>query len=178
MALATPTISSAVREPVLGKEVVCEGPADGHRCDVLRAPPIVAVPRLHALVSPLGSQSSSPGLHALQPPLGATDVLTPFKNLATPIAIVMWGHVYTSLCYNEQDMDAFIMSRYRRAFEDWPPSGAYEYLWQGDVAQACRLAASLTPPHAHTPTPPSSRSRRRLRLRIARGDAPPALDPT
>jgi len=79
-------------------------------------------------------------------------VLTPFKNLATPIAIVMWGHVYTSLCYNEQDMDAFIMSRYRRAFEDWPPSGAYEYLWQGDVAQTaeaagCAAEQPATPDH-------------------------------
>merc|ERR1712012_226252 len=78
-------------------------------------------------------------------------ILTPFKDLATPISIVMWGHVYSSKCFNEHDMDYFIEKYYRNGFEDWPPNGAYNYLWKNisETTSSCdplpaagKLAAS------------------------------------
>jgi len=69
-------------------------------------------------------------------------LLTPFKDLWTPIAIVAWGHVYGSKCFNEHDMDYFIEKSYRSAFEDWPPNGAYNYLWK-DISETATSCAEL-----------------------------------
>jgi hypothetical protein len=66
-------------------------------------------------------------------------LLTPFKNLNTPISIVMWGHVYGSKCFNEHDMDYFIQKWYRNGIEDWPPGGAYNYLWKSYDLDYIRL---------------------------------------
>jgi len=78
-------------------------------------------------------------------------ILTPFKNLATPMAIVMWGHVYSSKCFNQQDMDYFITKHYRQGFEDWPPSGAYNHSWKdiGIVAEesGCDVLPPTEDPH-------------------------------
>jgi len=68
-------------------------------------------------------------------------VLTPFKDLFTHISLVFWGNVYSSICYNERDMDYFVEKHYRNAFEDWPPNGAYNYLHR-DIAET---AASCPP---------------------------------
>lgn len=58
-------------------------------------------------------------------------VLSPYKNLRRPIAIVTWGFTFYSSCMNEPAMDAFITKHYRQAWEDWPPHGAYTYLNMG-----------------------------------------------
>jgi len=79
----------------------------------------------------------------LQPDLYETDtggraeadafryVLSPYKNLRKPIAIISWGFSFFSSCVNQPGMDAFITKHYRQAWEDWPPSGAYSYLHMG-----------------------------------------------
>lgn len=66
-------------------------------------------------------------------------ILTPFKDLAQPIAIVSWGQVYSSKCMNEHDMDYFLEKTYRTAYEDWPPNGPYDYLWKdiNETAASC-----------------------------------------
>jgi len=77
-------------------------------------------------------------------PLDDTDefrfILTPFKDLFTPLAIVMWGHAYSSKCWNENDMDYFLEKWARNGFEDWPPNGAYRYLWKNITETAATCA--------------------------------------
>jgi len=58
-------------------------------------------------------------------------ILSPYKNLRKPIAIITWGYSFFSSCVNEPGMDAFITKHYRQAWEDWPPGGAYNYLYKG-----------------------------------------------
>ena len=41
-------------------------------------------------------------------------------------------------------MDNFIASHYRRAFEDWPPDGAYRYLWT-DIKEKVSSCPALPP---------------------------------
>lgn len=72
-------------------------------------------------------------------------ILTPFKDLNVPISIVMWGHVYSSKCFNEHDMDYFIEKWYRNGFEDWPPSGAYDHLWRNITETAAKCPALPDP---------------------------------
>ena len=69
-------------------------------------------------------------------------ILTPFKDLWTPISIILWGNVYSSKCFNEAEMDEFIASNYQRAFEDWPPNGAYNYLWK-DITTSGKILKPL-----------------------------------
>merc|ERR1711971_1116650 len=80
---------------------------------------------------------------ALGPADGASlrFILTPFKSLQTPIAIVAWGAVYMSKCFNEADMDAFIDGHYRQAWEDYWPDGPYDALLLDFEANAVSCGA-------------------------------------
>jgi len=71
-------------------------------------------------------------------------ILTPFKNLWTPISVVLWGNIYSSICFNEAELDDFIATNYRRAYEDWPPNGAYNYLWT-DINEKVSTCPALPP---------------------------------
>uniref|UniRef100_A0A7R9Z8D2 Uncharacterized protein n=1 Tax=Pseudictyota dubia TaxID=2749911 RepID=A0A7R9Z8D2_9STRA len=71
-------------------------------------------------------------------------ILTPFKNLWTPISVILWGNIYSSKCFNEAELDEFIASNYRRAYEDWPPNGAYNYLWT-DIKEKAASCPALPP---------------------------------
>jgi hypothetical protein len=55
-------------------------------------------------------------------------MLTPYKNLQHPMGIVLYGHVYMSNHYNENDMDKFFDRFYRWAYEDIPRGGTYDHL--------------------------------------------------
>jgi hypothetical protein len=70
--------------------------------------------------------------------------MTPFKNLWKPFSVILWGNIYSSKCFNEAELDEFIASNYRRAFEDWPPDGAYRYLWT-DIASNAESCDPLPP---------------------------------
>lgn len=59
-------------------------------------------------------------------------ILTPYPNLRTKIAVVTWGNTFYSNCLNEPGMTRFLAANYRNAWEDWPPSGPYDYLWVDD----------------------------------------------
>ncbi|KAL7540873.1 hypothetical protein ACHAWF_006808 [Thalassiosira exigua] len=76
-------------------------------------------------------------------------ILTPYKNLWNPVTIILWGNIYSTMCFNEAEMDEFIASNYRHAFEDWPPNGAYNYLWES-------IASNAEDCPALPPTPPST----------------------
>mmetsp|Transcript_43655 Transcript_43655/g.48916 ORF Transcript_43655/g.48916 Transcript_43655/m.48916 type:complete len:469 (-) Transcript_43655:11-1417(-) len=82
-------------------------------------------------------------------------ILTPYKNLWTPFSIVLWGNIYSSKCFNEIEINAFLASHYRTAFEDWPPNGAYNYLWT-DLASTAEQCPALPPPAPSTMTVTSS----------------------
>jgi len=71
-------------------------------------------------------------------------ILTPYKNLWTPFSVVLWGNIYSSKCFNEAEVNEFIASNYRRAFEDWPSNGAYNYLWT-DIASNAENCPALPP---------------------------------
>jgi len=77
-------------------------------------------------------------------------ILTPFKDLATPMAMVAWGHIYASKCFNSADMDDFVQRYYRMGVEDWPPGGAYNYLWK-DIAVTAEEEQCAPLPEADAP---------------------------
>jgi len=56
-------------------------------------------------------------------------ILTPYKHLRTSYALITWQRSLFSKCMNEPAFDDFIFRYYRQGWEDWPPSGAYDYLW-------------------------------------------------
>eukprot|EP00494_Astrolonche_serrata_P034505 UN34774 len=58
-------------------------------------------------------------------------ILTPYKNLRKKFALMTYGESLISSCLNERDFDWFIEKYYRHSWEDWPPSGTYDYLWTG-----------------------------------------------
>lgn len=58
-------------------------------------------------------------------------MLSPIKNPMRPLTIVTWGVTYMSSAFNEEDMNAFISTNYRQAWEEVPPTtnpGPYRYL--------------------------------------------------
>jgi len=55
-------------------------------------------------------------------------ILSPFGNLRTTMAMVCWGHVYYSNCFNPPAMLKFINQHYRLAWEDVVSNGPYNYL--------------------------------------------------
>lgn len=71
-------------------------------------------------------------------------ILTPFKNLQTPMAIVSWGKVYMSNCFDEEDMDDFILKHYRESWEDVAEDGPYNYLL-GDFDATALKCGPLAP---------------------------------
>ena len=72
-------------------------------------------------------------------------VLTPYKHLMRPLAIVFWGRVYMSSCFAEEDIDEFIEANYRMAWEDIPPTvlrGAYTHLMVDFEAKLAQCPSS------------------------------------
>jgi len=56
-------------------------------------------------------------------------ILTPYKDLRRKFSIIAFNGAFFSNCFNAPGMLDFIDLMYRRAHEDYYPSGAYDYLW-------------------------------------------------
>ena len=58
-------------------------------------------------------------------------VLTPYPKLKHTIAIALYGNLYMSNDYDEENMNQFMMNWYRWAYEDVGMGGIYNHLHLG-----------------------------------------------
>ncbi|MFT6396979.1 MAG: hypothetical protein ACJAYU_001723 [Bradymonadia bacterium] len=56
-------------------------------------------------------------------------ILTPAPGLASPVAVVTWGHALEMTCFAADTVTAFLADTYRTAPEDVRSDGAFVRLW-------------------------------------------------
>jgi len=68
-------------------------------------------------------------------------ILTPYKDLRKKFSLIAFNGAFFSNCFNAPGMLDFVDLMYRRAHEDYYPSGPYDYLWMDyETAEECTVS--------------------------------------